>query len=184
MAPIQNRDLTGRKAIIYDTNGEQTIAETTVLDFDREGQTITVRAPALDSGAYERVSILVLCEDGVHEYQGNVRGQSNPKEWEIALFRGRVKDSRANPRYVLKIPARVENLMFARRRVPLRAPLEVEVVNLSGAGVLLRAREGLLNIGTAFELRMQIAEAETVVSARVVRLTVLQADQIEYGCSF
>lgn len=184
MTGIPN-DFAGYKAIIYDDAHEKTIAEATIVSFDREQYSAVVRtSKPMGEATRERLSILILCEDSVFECKGNVRKQTGGRQLEIALFQGRIKNDRAAVRYTLSAPATVENLMIGGRLIPLHTPVEVDVINLSAAGMLIGAQVPLLNIGTAFQLKLSVADRETVIHAQVVRINVIQADHIEYGCRF
>lgn len=73
--------------------------------------------------------------------------------------------------------------MIANRLIALRNPLEALVVNISTDGILIRTSNAF-NIGTTFQLRLNIGEKETLLNTSVVRISFIDTENTEYGCIF
>ncbi|MEG1687416.1 MAG: PilZ domain-containing protein [Angelakisella sp.] len=179
-------DFKGCQVMIRDDADGELIANTKILDFDKALITIVIDAHALKVHSSSRVSLLILHDSEILEFQGNIRKTSSPGRVQIALFKGRVKEDRASKRYQINAPATIENIVTPAMTVKqLGKPLGVTVLNLSTVGALVQAPEGALELESKFQLKIKIGISDTIVNSVVVRSCQVDENNASaYGCKF
>lgn len=181
------RGYTGCKTIIRDDMTWEVIAETTILEYDKRTQTISVddRFFGEESlGKFEHVSLLILQKSAIYECKGSLRKRNGSGHREIAIFHRHEKEDRTTQRYVVNAPAKIENLVITGNLFTLERPMDVLVENISTKGTLIRTKAGILRIGADFLLKMNIGGSITMIHSTVVRIH--DEDEVtgEYGCRF
>lgn len=172
----------GNKVIIYDEKNKETIAETVVVDYNISLQTIIVDCSKFAVDGIDRVSVLVLGDNGIFEYRGTIRSMGGKNTIGIALYGGKSKESRKYTRYAVHTPAVVEGILVGGKQIPLPQKVQVHVVNISSEGVLIRAKAGFLNVNASFQLRLTVAQESLLLTATVMRIGEVQEGLAEYGC--
>lgn len=171
----------GRPIYIHDYDGNS-IADSVILETQPD-MTITIKG-TIDSSS-EFVTALILGDDGVHEYQGKIRRVNSAyMTSELALFKGRVKESRSSQRYALRLPALVEHLLFGENSAPLPQPVEVLIINLSTSGALLQARPNCFSVQSVVELKLRIGDEIETLHTKVRWVKYINSTSAEYGCEF
>lgn len=181
---VETDKLKGCKVILHDEKSGKTLAETVVLDFDRQRQVITVNTSRYSLADAARLSLLILSERTIVECMGTARRQDSRGQREIALFHVAEKESRGSTRYALQAPARIESVLLANRIIPLDEPLEVTVLDISASGIRIQTDRSELFRGCCFQLRLKIAESDTVVETTVVRVQEGKNGVKSFGCRF
>lgn len=177
-------NLKGCKVILHDEKSGKTIAETIILEFDRQRQVISVNIAHRPIPETARLSLLILGKHTIVECKGNTRGVNTRGDMEIALFQATEKESREAVRHALKAPARIENIIVAGQSIPLDKPLEVTVLDISASGVQLQTDRSELYSGCCFQLMLKIAGSDTVVNTTVVRILERENGVKTCGCRF
>lgn len=180
----ETHDYTGKKIIVYDETTQKTIAETTILEYDRGKRLLTVDSRELTCEC-EYVSVLIFGDNGLYEYKGSVRKSPVYGHISIALYKGKPKEDRAHTRYTVHAKASISQLVIGNRLVPIRTPVEMAVVNLSVNGILLRGYSNLMNVGTSFQLRLHLGgDNPALLNTTVVRIKKPASPDTdyEYGC--
>lgn len=180
---IDNSDYRGCRIFIHDDVSQKTIAETVITEYSKVSLVITVDSLYSELKEYQLVTVIILNSNCIYEYKGVLRKQPASSLTEIALFKGKTKESRTSKRYSVNTPAKVETLVIANRLVSLPDPLEALVLNISTKGALIKTSSAL-NIGTTFQLIMSIGNKETILNTSVVRMNYIDAHNTEYGCKF
>lgn len=179
-------DYTGSRAVIYDEEKHATIAKATVLDYQSATHTITVARSAFQQNNIpEHLSLLLIHDAAVYEYKGTVRklGKTSEK-LEIALYKGQEKEERAVMRYNVNTPGRVESLVMVGKQVPLSAPVDVIVCNISTQGCLVQGSVSCLNVGATFQLKVLTEDTPILLYPTVVRVIPQKGGVAQFGCSF
>ncbi|MEG1687724.1 MAG: hypothetical protein RR276_07565, partial [Angelakisella sp.] len=105
---------------------DQEIGTTTVVDYNREHMTVTVRGTFYNAEDSGFVVVLILANDSVYEYNGKLRRSTlYPANSEIALSHGQLLEHRGAKRFPVNAPATVDNLVVDNRLFPLLTPIEV-----------------------------------------------------------
>lgn len=180
---IGAQDYQGCKTIVYDDASQTIITEATIETFEKTNCTVTLRSRAFLNNAYERVTLLIFYKGVPHEYKGTVRkAKTASGQTQIALYRGKVNEKRTSARFPLSMHGVVTHLIIAHKLMALPTPTELEVVNISTNGCMLRGKPNALNIGTAFQLSINMLSADILINAKVVRSKAIDAQTVEFGC--
>lgn len=182
---VEARGYKGCKTIIRDNSTWDVIADTMIMEHDRKRQTISVDDRFFGEGCVERLkylSLLILQKSSILECKGSLRRRNAYGYREIALFHQQEKESRSTKRYVVKTPAKIENLVITGNLFSLNKPLDVMVENISTKGMLIQTRVGVLRIGADFLLKMNIGGSITMIHSTVVRIHGENESLGEYGC--
>lgn len=180
---IDVQDYQGCKTIIYDEATQSVITEGTIENFEKNTYTVTLRSPAFLSKNYERVNLLIFYQGVPHEYKGTVRKTARIAGMtEIALYRGKINEKRNAVRYPLSVSGVIEHFIIVHKLVPLYTPMQVEILNISTNGCLLRGKPNVLNINTAFQLSINMHGTDMLVNAKVTRIRTVDSDTVELGC--
>lgn len=180
----ETHDYTGKKIIVYDETTQKTIAETTILEYDRGKRLLTADSREFACEC-EYVSVLIFDDNGLYEYKGTMRKSPVYGLISIALYKGKPKEDRAYTRYTVHAKASISQLVIGNKLVPIRTPVEMAVVNLSVNGILLRGYCNLMNIGTSFQLRLHLGEDNlALLNTTIVRIKKPDPPDTdyEYGC--
>ena len=174
-------DFTGCSILVYDEAGNQ-LGSTVITSYSRSSLRIEVMEipHLLDVGSV--CKLLILSSPSPCEYQGRIIKEANKRI--IALFFGQEKENRGSTRYVVRFPARVENLICDGRAYPLHTPLEVALVNISQSGVRFRTKRETFSDGDRFQMRMTINNAAKLLIADVINHLDKDDELTEYGCRF
>lgn len=175
----------GCRIIVQDTNSNTTIADTKVLSCDRQNDVVTLSRTVFSKELPERVSVLVFADQQLFEYRGTVRkGRISQGLVDIALYRGRNKESRGEKRYIVNTIAIVDHLIIGKKPIPLRKRLEVLVVDMSSGGCLIKADSGFFNVNSSFLLTIEYMGSTMTISTTVLRIKTIDAHTAEFGCKF
>lgn len=174
---------TGRRIFIHDADSNS-IANTTVSAYNSQYMVVSVKEDLSKNNNSEFVSVLILTDDGVHEYQGKFHRSAHTMLTDIALFKGKVVENRAAQRYAINTTAFVESLIIDDLVVPLLNPLTVFAVNMSATGALLRSLPNSFNLESILEFKLNIGGKATTLYAKVVRVQNTDPASAEYGCEF
>ncbi len=176
------RNFNGCKAIVR--GDENQLLEVEILEHDRSQGLITLPAEPFVGATFEKALVLIQYGDEVYEFQGTVRRFAKPGQVDIALYREKTKQDRADKRFAIQSNATIENVYGPGLPKPLERPQRVTVLDISSSGALIRTAPGLLQLSTTFRLRMMMGQAETALSCCVVRIKNENANYSEYGCQF
>lgn len=182
MINTYTNDYRGCKVYIHELEHGTTLAISTIKEFDKPRLIVIVEGdfPVLKEN--QKISLLILCKDTLWEYQGITRRKDSFNNWEIAMFRGREKENRHSIRYTLNAPAKIEKLITSNLSVPLKTYAKTQIVNISTNGILIRTTLNLLNIGTCFQIKLNVSSNCTTLTACVERIHCITGEEIEYGC--
>lgn len=170
--------------IVYDEN-ENPIANTTVLSHDKIGMKISIACTLREHRIDDKIALMIIMENGVHEYRGTIRNMSSyPCLTEIALFNGHVKENRGVVRRIVNTDAFISSLVFDYIPSPLLNPLKLSIVNLSTTGALISAKPDSFRNGACIEIVFKIGIKDTIIYGKIVRIRTVDVSVEEYGCRF
>lgn len=171
------------RAIIYDTQTNQTVADTPILDSDSLSFSIAVPRKAFSDVPPMQVSVLIPSQGSLWEYRGSIRRDSiTMKTVDIALYKGKEKESRHYVRYALNAPVHIQPLSDDTPSSP--DPMEATLVNISRQGCLLRTHLTTLSPGALLQVSIHLGDAPLSLRASVLRMTPIDENTAECGCLF
>lgn len=169
----------GCTAILRDDDSGKVHCQVSVTAHDRSTNLITVSGCNFDD-LTGNLSVIIVNESIVYEYQGIARHSRSGSRVDITLFRGKMKQGRTAQRYDINTPATI--VVHTQRGT--ERPFEATVLNVSVSGVLIQAGVTALDDGDEFSLRLMIGETLTIIGARVVHKKLFEdkEDFAHYGC--
>lgn len=174
----------GHHIFVRDESGND-VANTTVLDHDRDIMTVSIEGA---SGSIENntpVTVLILARNGVHEYSGRLkRSVLDSAITNIALYKGKVKENRQAARFTVHTMAMVESLVINSNPAPLLNPLPIFIENLSASGALIKTAPDCFTLNAIVQFRMDIGEKSTTIDGQIVWIKPVNKKITEYGCRF
>ena len=165
-------------AIFYDLEGNN-IGKALIIEHDRHDMSILVNDDLGDDKQGTRISVLIVHNDGVSEYNGIVRGMRRNAR-EISLFNRRQRGGREAVRYTVNMPAVIENLVEDSVRKPLSGPLHILVVNISTSGMLFKSKPGFFSMGSKLEVILNLGDKENLLFGEIIRET----PNLDFTCDF
>lgn len=175
----------GLDAIIHDGDGNK-VTKAVICAHDKKYNWITIKDKLQKIKDSERLSVLVLTKEGVHEYKGTLRRPVNQfnDTCELALYKKRVVENRRSTRYVVNLDAVIENCVVNEKLVPLKNPCNVKVLNFSSGGALIRSEKSILDIGDMIELFITLGVLPMRLYGKVLRKNDENLDYVDYSCQF
>ena len=170
------------RVIIRERKKNTIIADTIILDYDKERILIQIKSDSFNPEHYKTVALLILSEEGVYEYLGTVK-RVFADHIEIGLYKGRPKENRHAPRYEIRTEGRIKTIAVLSQRVHLKEPITVEVVNISKKGVLIKTLPNTFYPEILFDLEL-INQTELILTCLVVWVKNINAVESYYGCKF
>lgn len=175
-------DYSGCKVLIYTEKNEKKIGETVVKRHDKERNIIELENELPLLKEHEKVSLIILEKYTVLECKGTVRKRGGQDHRDIALYQEQIKDKREETRYPTSLKGKAENLIIGGKRVPLSETLDILILDISKDGILIRTKINTFNVGTAFQIKMDINGKETVLNAQVKRIDLVDGSMAQFGC--
>ena len=169
-------------AFIYDEDGGL-VGSSRITEHDRYNVSIRVSGEFKEIKQGSRLNVLIVHDGGASEYNGVARGAAK-NEREISLFNHQERDGRNSIRHTVDSPAVIEHTIVAGERVPLYAPLEVTIVNISTTGALVRSPVGLFSVGTVLEVVLRVDGQDNRLLGEIVRLKANLRGTWDYGFKF
>ena len=177
-------DLKGAKVTLREEKTGELLAETKVLDYERQKRVIVVDGRGFSGEDSVRVAMLIISSRHMIECSGIARPMAGRDRWEIPLYHVQVKENRSSHRYAVTAPAKVLDLSLSGRLIPLDEPLIVTILNVSTGGVLIRTADSNLVVGSSFRIALTINGRETIVRSKVVRELTGEKGERQLGCTF
>lgn len=171
-----------RRILIRDIEDGRIIADTKILWFDSLANSVHISADSLRERKYYNISAYIFAEDGLYEFCGTIRGVLVDNEIEVFLGKSKEKEDRARTRYPVAIEGGIVGIFFGEKKVMLRKPMQMQTINMSAGGVLMKADCGCFHIGDRFTLRLKVEEGELELDCSVVRIQNETMLTEEYGC--
>ncbi len=177
--------LTGRHVIISTLEGTEILADTRIVEYNKNLHTIRIRTPRRqDIYGKTHVSVEVYTEDGISHYQGTVRKSVSMDSVEIALFQGFRKNIRNAQRYRVNAIGVIDVIWLEDQRLVLRKPMGIRVLNISAGGVMIAAQPGSFLEGMSFVLHIKLKEKFFSAQCQVMRSNEIDLATVQYGCQF
>lgn len=174
----------GSKVILRSKEGAE-LACTEIKDHDKVLDVITVEGVYEEAVCDEQVLVLIVTKSTTHEYNGTIRRVVNSTfTTEIALYNGKIRENRAAERYTINTKGWVQSMAVNASLIPLPAPIDIFIVNLSSVGALFRAKPDSFAINAVIEMNFAIGANDSTMFGKIIRRNVIDVDTEEYGCRF
>ncbi len=182
-AVYRPEDYTNSKIIVKDVFGMETYMESSVLEHNINFNSIRVPNNFMvDISGVNQVTVIIFTQNKLFHYFGTLNKFMSGSSVEILLFKGEIRENRLHPRYNLSVDGYVDALMFSGQTVPLRVPITVKSLNISGGGVLITAPTDAFFTGSEIRLILNVNETPTILYCSVLRVSSDEQGMSQYGC--
>ena len=103
-------------------------------------------------------------------------------EIEAFLMKRKYKEHRGKTRYSLALEGNIDGIIIEGRRIKLRKAINIQIINMSVNGILLKADFGCFVIGDCFSLNLKMEDSEIQLNCEIVRIQNSSKLTEEYGC--
>ena len=172
-------DYTGCSILIYTEEGEH-LCSTSIKSYDRQMLRIEVQNHLTSLNAGDNCKLLILSSPTPCEYRGRLIKEGTKKF--ILMHDGQTREMRRVERYEINIPAQILDLVCDGLYYTLHTPIEVELMNISKAGVRFSAPYFSLMAGDIFRMSMKIGNNNKLLIAEVTNNLDKGTSKSEYGC--
>lgn len=172
-----------RRILIKNTEDGQVIADTKIIRFDVLANSAYISAGSLKDRKYYNISAYIFAEDGLYEFFGTIKGVLVDNEIEVSLGKSKEKEDRAKTRYPVALEGSICGIIIEDRTIRLRKAMQIETINMSANGILMKADSGCFHIGDCFLINLKLEKSEIELSCRIVRIQNECMLTEEYGCS-
>lgn len=192
---MKEGELKNRRIIVKSLEEDIVLADTTILRFNSDSNSVMIRADSLSQKKLCNISAIIFAEKCLYEVRGTIRRAVVGNEVEVYLGKSREKESRTRTRYPVAIQGEILGVYLDGREIPLRRKIPVKIVNMSASGILLSADMGYFDIGEIFSLALKTPQGALRLRCEIVRLqkragkygakkkgALEDALQEEYGC--
>ena len=176
-----NCDYTGCSILIYDEAGNH-LCDTVVTYYNRITLLVEVGETPESLEESDACRLLILTSPAPCEYRGRIIRIGKGKL--IAMYDGKENEKRGESRYIVRLPAVIENYICDDKVYPLHTPIAVEMVNISKNGARLRMPRYAMSTGDRFRMCVTINDRYKNVIAEVKNQTHTGSESSEYGCRF
>lgn len=175
-------ELKNRRIIIKNIENDQVIADTRILRYDSLSNSVMISAASLLEKKFYNISAFIFAESGLYESHGTVRGTVTGNEIEVFLGKSREKEDRAKTRYPISVEGNVKGIYIDDKEISLHRGIQIETINMSANGILIKADAGCFNTGEMFTLILEIGKDTLELHCEVVRTKSSGELLEEYGC--
>lgn len=179
---VYEKELKNHRILVRNIDNDDIVADAEIKEFDWKTNTVRLSAGTLKDKNCLRVTALIFGSEGIYEYSGTVRKKGASGTVEIALYNGKEKVTRNYKRYHLNTKGTIKSVVTEDGKQKTTTPFKVEVVNMSGSGVLIKADKGSLKVKDKIVLNPLLDETELTLECAVVRERDLGKHDAEYGC--
>jgi len=172
---------TDHTVLIYDSNDNHLI-NTVVTDHDRAAKQLQVEIMPEELKVNDNCRLLVLTTPTPCEYRGKVKKEGGSLL--IAMFQGKVKESREATRFKVNTPAIVDTLIVDDKPFPLHKPVVVRLINISTGGVRFRAPYHSFSDQDVFQMHLEISNVKKKLTVQVINNVDHENVTSDYGCRF
>ncbi|MDE6844869.1 MAG: PilZ domain-containing protein [Lachnospiraceae bacterium] len=174
--------LKNRRILIKNIEDGKIIADTKIIRFDSLTNSAAISADSLVEKKYYNISAYVFAEECLYEFFGTIKGAMVDNEIEVFLGKSKTKEDRAKTRYPVALEGRIDGVVIDGRLIRLRKAMNIQTINMSANGVLMKADAGCFNVGESFSLLLRTEERDIGVICEIVRIQNGCMLTEEYGC--
>ncbi len=180
-----NKNFTGCYAEIFDLETNEIIDRTRIISHDRKFHIIKMESNAKKEILKRvRISVVIFSSDKPFQFFGTARKSMGFNALEVALFQGREKEGRKYGRYDVNIAGVVDAIKTKTQLLEIARPLEIEVLNVSVGGMLIKTYPYCFDVGSAFRVKLSLNGNAREFSCIVMRVLGQTSISWQYGCEF
>lgn len=176
-----NHDLRNCKIVIRDVDTGETIADTTIFQYDAETGVVEIETDPELMPEGMVVSALIFSRNGLFESHGTV-GDKEGGRIRITLYEGTAQNDRQAVRYQVNIIGEV--LSITRQdREKLPGGFEITLLNMSSIGLLVQSPEGKVQVDDIIRFSATSKGQRLTITAKAMRVEEVKDGKENIGCS-
>ena len=165
---------------IYD-NENKFITKTIVTGHNRDEMYIEVPKGLEDIKPKSRLQLLIIHPEGASELNGSLKSVRQGI-YEISIYGEQQRDVRASTRRTLNASAVISDMVTDNDSENLPAPIQITVEDLSTTGILIDTNDRRFELGTFFEIVLELNGKRAILFSEAVREQKSSDDTYKYGC--
>ncbi len=175
-------ELKNRRIIIKDIESGRIIADTQIIRYNSLSNSVMISTASFQEKKFYNISAIIFTEKGLYESSGTIRGIITGNEIEVFLGRSREKEDRAKTRYPISVVGNVKGIYIDNKEVSLQRGIQIETINMSANGILIKADAGSFDVGEVFTLLLDMGKETLDLQCEIVRIHKSDILLEEYGC--
>ena len=179
---MNENEMKNRRILIKNVEDGKIIADTKIIRYNSRVNSVLISAASLKDKKFYNISAYIFAEDCLYEFFGTIKGVLVDNEIEVFLGKSKEKEDRAKTRYPVAMEGSICGIIIEDRTVRLRKAMQIETINMSANGILMKADSGCFHIGDCFLIKLKVEKSEIELSCRIVRIQNESMLTEEYGC--
>lgn len=179
---MNENEVKNRRILIKNTEDGQIIADTKINRFDSLTNSVLISADSLKERKFYNISAFVFAEECLYEFYGTIKGALVDNEIEVFLGKSKEKEDRAKTRYPVALAGSIVGIIIEGTTVRLRKAMQIQTINMSANGILMKSDSGCFEVGDCFFLNLAIDNGEIELECEIVRIQNSSMLAEEYGC--
>lgn len=177
------KNFEGCRAVVSDKKTRKTISDTKIIAYDTSRNVIRIQEDLFQKMEdIDKVTVLILGNQGLYEFAGTVRKAAASGETEIALYAGKEKESRGYVRYEMQSKGKVESVFLGEQEIKLRRMIVVQILNISANGIFFLATAGSFEVGEKIRLQVDLKGNVFASDYKVIRVQKYKNGAWGFGC--
>ncbi len=150
-----NKNFIGSYAELFDLTTDEIIDRVRITYHDRKFHLIKFESRFKKEILKKvRISVVVLLGNNPIQFYGTARRSMGFNAVEVALFQGREKEGRKYGRYDVSLSGVVDAIKTKTQTLLIAKPIEIEVLNVSVGGILVRTYPYCFAVGSVFRINL------------------------------
>lgn len=170
------------RILIKNIEDGEIIADTKIIRYNSLMNSVMISADSIAEKKYCKIQAYVFAKECLYAFNGAVKGTLVNNEIEVLLGKSSPKEDRKQTRYPIMLEGTVCDVYVADRLIRLRKPIQIQTVNISSGGILIKADAGCFDVGDRFSLLLKSRAVEMKVVCEIVRMQNCGRLTEEYGC--
>ncbi len=180
-----DKDFTGCYAEIFDVDSGETLDRARIILHDKKFHIIKVESNAKKEILKRvRIQVVIFSNKNPIQFNGTARKSMGFTAVEIALFQGKEKEGRRHGRFDVHIDGIIDAVKTKTQTLSIARPIDVEVINVSVGGILVKTYPYCLSVGSAFRVKIEVNGNKREFNCEVKRILGQQTTSWQYGCEF
>lgn len=176
-----HEDLKNCRVVVRDVESGRTIADTMILTYDEQSDTIRVATDGITLEKGRKISALIFSRSGLFENQGTV-GDRDGEQTLITLYEGTARNDRHAVRYRVNIQGQIDRITRPSAG-KIEEKIDITVLNMSSIGLLVQVPAGKVQEKDVIRFSAVSKGQRLVITAEVMRVAGAENGMENIGCS-
>lgn len=176
------KEIKNRRIIIKNTENDHTIADTKIISYDSDADTLLIPAASIQDKKFYRVSAIIFAKEHLYKFHGTIRGNVSSREIEVFLSKRDTEKERRAFRYPVNLEGKIEGAYKNGKIDMFNKQVPVNAVNMSSNGILLKTETGYFRIGEIYSLLLETDAGILQMQCEIARIQNSGSWSKNYGC--